>query len=146
MSRDRDIRNAMHDLLMATNAFSDVLIGRDLEDYAPGSIGDSCKIEPMEERSKGMWDQGDDLEVHVKVKVTFTSRNDDPQLRDEGAERLYNTAKNVLNDVSLAGLTMPAFTSFDQARWLKPTHPARQVEAVFSYRYFNDDNTFDTAE
>jgi hypothetical protein len=147
MSRDRDIRNAMRTLLLATNAFDDVLIGRDTEDYAASAVGgNTCKIVPLEDRQKGMWDEGDELEMVVKVKLIFGARNEDPQIRDEEAERLYNVARNTLNDVSIASLTMPAFTGFDSAKWMKPEHPSRQIETIFIYRYFVDDNTYDVTE
>lgn len=146
MSRERDVRNAMRDALLATSAFDDVLIGRDVEDYGAGGIGAWCRIDPIGDSGRGMWDEGDELEVTSKVKITITARHEDQQMRDEMAERLVNVARNAINDQSHASLTMPGLTGFDSARWLPPKHPARQVEATFSYRYFQDDNTYDTAE
>ena len=44
-------------------------------------------------------------------------RHDDPQLRDEGAELLLDTAANALNGQSLAGLTFPQTTRIIQWDW-----------------------------
>jgi len=59
----------------------------------------------------------------------------DPQLRDEGAELLLDTAANTLNGQSLAGLTMPALTRFSGWTWKDATPPERRIIASFSYQY-----------
>lgn len=146
MSRERDIRNHMKELLTATNAFDDVLLGRDAEEYAAAAIGRSCNIAQAETREKPLWDQGDEVEVYCRIKVTFTGRDEDELLRDDSAERLYNVAQNALNGVSLASLTLPHFTRFESANWQKPAHPCRQIEAVFGCKYLTDDNAFDATE
>ena len=62
-------------------------------------------------------------------------RHEDPQLRDEGAELLLDTAANALNGQSLAGWTFPPTTRITQWDWQPPTVPERRINAVFFYQY-----------
>ena len=72
----------------------------------------------------------------------MTSRHDhadlsheDPQVRDEAAELLFDTAADALNAQSLAELTLPQLTRFMSWRWEKPAAPERQITAIFLYQY-----------
>ena len=81
------------------------------------------------------------------VKITFLSRHEDPQLRDEAAELLFDTAANALNAQSLAGLTLPEHTKFKSWSWAKPMAPERQIVATFVYKYIVEGwNNYDTTE
>ena len=62
----------------------------------------------------------------------------DPQLRDEGAELLLDTAANALNGQSLAGLTLPQTARVIQWDWQPPTVPERRINCVFSYQYIDE--------
>jgi hypothetical protein len=141
MSRDRDVRNAAHDLLMATGVFSDVDLATAPTDYASGVVGaDSIMLDPIDERPEPHWDRGglDGVIVTSRFRLTIIVRDEDPIVRDERAERLLGVCLNTLSDVSLAGLTFPAFNRWADVRWLVPVHPERKIAAVFEYRYLVD--------
>lgn len=154
MSRERDIRNAMYSLIEATGEFDYLPIGRGTTAWAPAAAATkSLSIEPFTGRHVPKWDEAafDGLENDVRLKVTITAADDDPQLRDELAERLYNLACNALNNQALPGggdiTTMPMFTGFETYRWLPPVHPNRQIEAIFVFRYLlPDSQSYDTSE
>jgi hypothetical protein len=65
----------------------------------------------------------------------FFFRDEDPQIRDEGVELLFNTAADALNGQSLGGLTLPDFTRFTSWRWNAPTAPERSIQTTFQYQY-----------
>ena len=67
--------------------------------------------------------------------MTFIYRAEDPQLRDEAAELLFDIAANTLNGVSLASLTSPQWSRFASWRWQPPAAPERRITAVYSYVY-----------
>lgn len=147
--RDRDIRNAIRDALLATGAFDEVVLARQEDDYTTVGI-ESRKliIEPFDQ---GMMYQSDyaaieNLMVDSRLKLSFLSRADDPQIRDERLEAMVNVAYNTMIGVCWLGLTFPAFTQFVQhAKWLPPKHPVRRADAIYSYRY-EPSTTFDVTE
>lgn len=73
--------------------------------------------------------------ITSRVSLTLLYRNEDPQLRDEGAELLLDVAANVLNGQSLAGLTFPQQTLITDWTWQPPTVPERRINATLSYQY-----------
>ena len=94
-------------------------------------------IEPSSSDQTDRWDvtPGGGLLVTSLVTITFLYRHEDPQLRDEAAELLFDTAADALNGQCLAGFTLPGLTRFVSWRWEKPTPPERRIAAVFSYAY-----------
>lgn len=141
MYRDRDVRNAIHDALVATDAFDGVWIWGLPEGYGTGSsLLSGAAIEPDSSKQDDLWDSGSTtgLLVTSLVRITLLYREKDPQLRDEGAELLMDTAANALNGQSLAGLTLPDKTCFQMWQWLKPEAPERRIMATFSYQYVVD--------
>ena len=138
MSRDRDVRNAVHDALVATNAFDGVWIWGLPENYGTGtSLLSGVAIEPASSKQEDLWDGGIEIGVLVtsSVRITLLYRNEDPQLRDEGAELLLDTAANALNGQTFASLTLPDTTRFQSWQWQKPEGPERRIVATFSYQY-----------
>jgi hypothetical protein len=136
--RDRDVRNAIQDALVATGAFDGVWIWGLPEDYGTGSSQlAAAAIEPESSQQDDRFDGGGETAMVVSSSVTITLlfRHDDPQLRDEGAELLFDTAANALNGQSLAGLTLPDLTRFGSWKWQTPTPPERRIKASFSYQY-----------
>jgi hypothetical protein len=136
--RDRDVRNAIHDALVATGAFDGVWIWGLPEHYGSGSSQlAAAAIEPESSSQDDRWDGGTEtaLVVTSLVIITLLYRHEDPQLRDEAAELLMDTAANALNGRSLAALTLPDLTRFLSWRWQNPTPPERRIAAVFSYQY-----------
>ncbi len=142
--RDRDVRNAIRDALLATSAFDAVWIWGLPEDY--GSAASQLKaaaIEPVSSDQSDRWDAqpAGGLIVTSKVAITFLARDDDPQARDETAELLFDTAANTLNGENFAeyngnvAMTMPGWTRFLSWRWEKPVAPERRIAATFSYAY-----------
>jgi hypothetical protein len=136
--RDRDVRNAIQAALQATGAFDGVWIWGLPENYGTGSSQlAAAAIEPVSSTQDDRWDGGEEtgLVISSQVAITLLYRHEDPQLRDEGAELLLDTAANALNGQSLAGLTLPDLTRFTSWRWNAPTPPERLITSVFSYQY-----------
>ncbi len=136
--RDRDVRNAIHDALLATGAFDGVWIWGLPEDYGTGASQlAAAAIEPESSTQEDRWDSapGGGLIITSRVTLTFLGRNDDPQLRDEAVELLFDTAANALNGQSLAGLTLPQLSRFLSWRWEKPVAPERRITCTFAYSY-----------
>jgi hypothetical protein len=139
MSRDRDVRNAIVSALQATGAFDDVnVIG--LPESAP--VGASSEafacVQPQSSTQEDRWDNAESgaLIVTSRVTITFAYRHIDPQLRDEGAELLFNTAANALNGQELiVGFNSPELSRFSQWTWLPQTPPERRIVSTFSYVY-----------
>jgi len=132
------VRNAIQDALVATGAFDGVWIWGLPESYGSGvSQLAAAAIEPESSRQDDRWDGGAEtgLVVTSSVTITLLYRHDDPQLRDEGAELLFDTAADALNGQSLAGLTLPDLTRFGSWKWQTPAPPERRITALFSYAY-----------
>ncbi len=140
MSRDRDVRNAIQAVLVATGAFDPnaVWIWGLPEDYGTGASSlAAAAIEPFSSEQTDAWDDVPVAGLVVKslVTITFLYRDDDAQLRDEACELLFDTAANALNGRKLADFTLPALTRFVSWRWEEPTAPERRITATFSYVY-----------
>jgi hypothetical protein len=138
VSRDRDVRNAIQTALQATGAFDAVYVWGLPEDYGSGASNMAlAAIEPDSSTQEDRWDAAPvgDLIVTSRVTITLLFRGDDPQVRDEAAELLFDTAANALNGQSLAGFTVPALTRFVSWKWQTPMVPERRITAVFSYQY-----------
>lgn len=136
--RDRDVRKAIQAALFATGAFDGVWIWGLPEDYGSGASQlAAAAIEPESSNQEDRWDSapGGGLIITSRVTITFLQRHDDPQLRDEAAELLFDLAANALNGQSLAGLTLPQLTRFLGWRWEKPVPPERRIASTFSYSY-----------
>jgi len=148
--RDRDVRNAIHDALAATGAFDGVWIRGLPEEYGTGASQIAvAAIEPESSSQDDRWDSqmAGGLVVTSRVRLTLLYRNEDPQLRDEAAELLLDTAANALNGQSLAGLTLPAWTRFTGWQWQPATPPERRITVSFSYSYIVEGWEFyDTTE
>ena len=145
MSRDRDVRNAVQAALVATDAFdvspaagAAVWIWGLPEDYGTGASSTAAAvIIPQSSRQEDLWDAAPagGLVITSRLGIVLLYRNEDPQLRDEGAELLLDTAANALNGQSLAGLTFPQTTRIIQWDWQAPTVPERRIIAILSYQY-----------
>ncbi len=138
MSRDRDVRNAIQSTLVATGAFDAVWIwGLPENQGEPASQRAAAAIEPQASTQDDRWDSEPrgGLIVTSTVRLTLLYRHNDPQLRDEGAEFLLDTAANALNGQSLAYFTLPALTRFTGWSWQPPAAPERRITATFSYAY-----------
>jgi hypothetical protein len=141
MMRDRDVRNAVQTALIVTNAFSAVWIWGLPEDYGTGSSEQAAAaIVPQSSRQEDLWDAAPagGLVITSRVGLILVYRHEDPQLRDEGAELLLDTAANALNGQSLAGLTFPQTTRIVQWDWQPVTVPERRIQAILSYQYIVD--------
>jgi len=135
--RERDVRNAIHDLLEATGAY-DGIYRTGLPEDRGERAGQTrvVVVEPDQTNQAEPWDDtSGDLVMTCRLAVTFLARHEDPQIRDETAELLLNVAANALNGRSLAGLTLPSSTRFRSWSWQKPTAPERRIRAVLEYQY-----------
>lgn len=161
--RDRDVRAAIQDRLLATNAFSGVwlmgaLAGQGASDNAiaviepiGGGLAAASGMGLAGGRSVGTglgWsDIGDLLDFTSTVKVTLTARDDDPQLRDEKAEQLLGVLCNAINgQILVPGLTMPSKTIVSRWEWISASPPERQIEAIVSYGFLVPWNAWDVSE
>jgi len=135
--RERDVRNAIHDLLDVSGAFDGVYLSGPPEDRGERS-GDrrAAVVEPDSTTATDLWDDvAGGLAMTATASITLIARDDDPQLRDEAAELLLNTAAAVLNGRSLAGATLPGSTRIRSWAWQKPTAPERRIVAKFEFQY-----------
>jgi hypothetical protein len=138
LARERDVRNAIRAALMPTDAFDAVYVWGLPEDYGSGGSQLAVAvIEPHSSTQDDRWDAatGGGLVITSLLTLTFLARNDDPQLRDEAVELLFDTAADVLNGQNLAGLTLPQLTRFVSWRWERPIAPERRIVTTFSYQY-----------
>ena len=138
VSRDRDVRNAIQTALVETAAFDSVWIWGLPEDYgtAASSLA-AAAIEPTSSEQTDRWDDASNggLLVTSLVTITLLYRHEDPQLRDEAVELLFDTTANALNGQCLGGFTLPSLTRFLSWRWEKPKAPERRITTSFCYAY-----------
>ena len=138
---DRDVRNAIQTALLESNAFDGVWVWGLPEDYGTGtSTLAGTAIEPVSGSEQDLWDGSGQIGLVVTgtVSLTLLYRNEDPQLRDEGAELLLNTAADAINGQSLAGLTLPDKTRITAWQWQQPTAPERRIKATVQYQYISE--------
>jgi len=135
--RERDVRNAIQELLDVSGAFDGVYLSG-LPENRGERAGDrrAAAIEPDATVESDLWDDtGGAMVMTATVILTFLARDDDPQLRDEAAELLLNTAAAVLNGRSLADATLPGSTRIRSWAWLKPNAPERRIAAKLEFQY-----------
>jgi hypothetical protein len=147
--RERDVRIAIRDALLATGAFSDVWLSGLPEDYG-GAASDLAvaAIQPSGSSLTTGWDaqtQGA-LDYTARVNVTILARHEDPQLRDELAEQLLNFLHDAINGQSLAGFTLPAKTMVQSWNWQPPAPPERRIQAVVTFAYLVTWEGWDTSQ
>jgi hypothetical protein len=136
--RERDVRNAIRDALVATNAFAGVWLSGRPEDYGQGASElTAAAIEPVATSLTTGWDAqtAGELDFTATVTVTLLARSEDPQLRDELAEQLLDVLHNAVNGQSLAGFTLPGKTIVQSWRWQPVTPPERRIQATVSFAY-----------
>jgi hypothetical protein len=150
MSRDRDVRNAIQTALLQTGEFDAVCMWGMPEDHGTGASNLAiAAIEPSASEQLDRWDYAPPggMVISSRVNVILAYRHEDPQLRDEAAELLFDTAANALNGQSLAGLTLPQLTNFTSWRWEKAEAPERRITATFLYHYIVEGwNSYDTSK
>jgi len=134
---ERDIRVAIRDLLDATNAFDGVYLSGPPEGRGErGGDRQAAAVEPDETTAICCWDDVSGPSVRAaRATIILMARDDDPQTRDEMAERLLETAIAALDGRSLAGMTLPEWTGIRSWSWRKPTPPERRIEAALEFRY-----------
>lgn len=147
--RDRDIRHAIRDALLATSIFDTVLLGNIEDDYTHFGIeARHVVIDEAGQDVRYMWDTNeiDNLVVDSHVKLSFVTQSEDPLRRDENIELMMDAAYNTMIGISWLGVTMPAFSSFGKPfKFPKVKPPQRQVDITYTYRYMPG-SSFGTAE
>jgi len=136
--RDRDVRNAIQAALQATNAFDGVFLWGLPANYGSGASNAAIAvIQPDSGKLDDIWDGSTEMGLVGTGNVTLSvcSRNEDPQLRDEAAELLLDTAADAINGQGLAGLTMPDKTRVTAWKWREPAAPDRWITATVVYQY-----------
>jgi hypothetical protein len=140
LSRERDIKNAIMDALVSTGEFDDVNTGQDKGQEVNSDGSSFAHVDPHDSRSEVRWDGGGEngLDVISRIRITLSVSDNDPRSRDEHLEKLLNVTQDIINDQSLAELTLPAFSRIHTWRWLPAKAPLRQVEAIYEFRYILD--------
>lgn len=136
-SYERDVRIAVRDLLDATSAFDGVYLSG-LPETRGERGGDlqAAAVEPDETTASCNWDDASGPRIMTaRATIVLMARDEDPQTRDEMAERLLETAIAALNGRSLAGKTLPEWTGIQSWAWRKPNPPERRIEAALEFRY-----------
>jgi hypothetical protein len=149
---ESDVRDAIAAALVTTNLFD----ANGVWLFDPADVGEGTDvtsaawIEPLTGSIRDEWDAQSDagITVTVLLRITVAYRNENPLLRDRGAEKLFNAACSVLNgQVLIAGFTIPAWTRFLTWTWSPPAAPERQIVCTFQYQYEIEGWTsFDTTE
>jgi len=135
--RERDVRNAIQELLDVSGAFDGVYVSG-LPEERGERAGDrrAAVVEPDGTTGSDLWDDTTGaMTMTATVALTFLARDDDPQVRDEAVELLLNTAAAVLNGRSLADATLPGSTRIRSWTWLKPNAPERRIAAKLEFQY-----------
>lgn len=147
--RERDGRAAARDLLEQTGAFDGVYLTGLPEDrgQASGDRG-AVAIEPGDTALETPWDDAaGDLLFTCRLNLILLARHEDPQARDELAERLLYVAASTLGGASLGAANLPGRTVLRSWAWQKPVAPERRIAAVLEYQYLVDGwPGLDTAE
>ena len=138
--RDRDIRNAIQAALQATDAFNGVHLWGSPEDFGSGASEQAAVwIVPQSSRQEDLWDAapagGLVITSRIGLLLVYRSPADDPQIRDEGAELLLDTAANALNGNGFGGLVFTQTARITGWDWQPPASSERRIQAVFSYQY-----------
>lgn len=163
--RERDIRNAIRDALVATDAFDAVWLGAPTEgtsafdrlaiiDPVGAGIASSAHhagaIAETGRLGTGLgWDDRADslLDYTGTAKLTLIARDEDPQIRDEMAEQLLAVLCNAVNgQVLVPGFTIPAKTIVAHWTWKDASPPERQIEATVSYGFLVPWNAWDVSD
>lgn len=148
MARERDVRDAIKNALVATGAFSEVWLTGLPESFGQrASDLAAVAIEPLSTRLTSGWDAAPTggLDYTAELAVTLLARHADPQLRDELAEQLLSFLIDCVNGQSLAGFTIPQHTMVNSWRWLPPRPPERRISATVGFAYIVSWDGFDTS-
>ena len=138
--RDRDVRNAIQSALTDTDAFNGVHVWGLPEDYGSGSSEQAAVwIVPQSSRQEDLWDAAPDgglvITCRIGLLLVYRASSDDPQIRDEGAERLLTEAANALNGQGLGGLIFPQTARVTGWDWQPPASAERRIQATFTCQY-----------
>ncbi len=137
MSRERDIRNGIAELIETTGEFDEAYLGSWEERGRPTSDIKAVCIEPDRTGRGQGWD--DEItggwEYNCKISLDLAVRIDDPIQRDEEVERLLGVLQNTLNGVSIAGFTLAQKTYITDWTWVTPLGPERHIKAVLQADY-----------
>jgi hypothetical protein len=141
MPRERDIRIAARDALVATREYDNVWLHW-LKEAAGEMAADvrGIGIEPektlaltsFDAAPGGGWIYETQIGLEVLVRMT------DIELRDAEAERLLNVARNTLNGNDLGGLAMAQFTIVASWAWVAAVPPQRTIHAILKARYIEE--------
>lgn len=135
--RERDIREAIRDLLEETGAFDGVYLGEAPEGHGePSGHARAVWIEPGETAAAAPWDDAaGDLLMSCRVDLMIAARHGDPWIRDDLAEWLLNVAADALNGRSLGGASLIRSPLIRSWTWHRPKAPERRIAAVLEYQY-----------
>ncbi len=137
-ARERDVRLAAIAALVATRAFDEVYAYSMPEDRGQRA-GDLRAAAVVPVSGSNTLEDDDVTTGSPRCRMTFhvvvMSRNEDPIVRDEVADKLLTTVQNAINGQSLGGLTFPQFTFVASWAWLPEKPPERQVRCVVQAQY-----------
>lgn len=134
IARDRQILKAMADALRVVNAFDDVMTaglpeaGNDF----PSGVNKACVLElvswVVSDDDTADSGAGEDMVREVLFTAWVSVRDEDPDTRDDEADRLACLVENTLGNTSFLSATLPGMTYFLHGEWQKPTHPERRIK------------------
>ncbi len=139
--RDRDVRQAIKDMLDDTNQFNEVSLRALPEDIgvAAGQLA-FVLIQPVSDKQEDRWDGGEftGMVNNATISITCMVRNSDPQLCDEACELLRNVVIDTIQGKSLADITVPDHTRYVGTVWQARKPPERRIVMTFVYETIMD--------
>jgi hypothetical protein len=136
--RDRDVRLAVLDALVATDQFNDVWPAGLPEEVGTGAYEQAAAAL---DQSRGTSEQYGDADPEGgllqrrDMTITILYRHHDPLLRDAAAERLLNVVCNTINGNNLGGLVFAQTALVRSWSWEKATAPERRISATYHFEY-----------
>jgi len=151
MSREKDYRNALRDILVDTGAFSEVRLTGLPEDVGFGASDlTAASIQPGSTRMLTGWDAatGGGRSFLCQLLVTVLARHVDAERCDELAEQLVEFVRNAVDGQPLVpGFNEPERTMVTGWQWLPRTAPERRIAVTVTFDYLQDGwNNADTSQ
>jgi hypothetical protein len=142
MARERDVRQAIKDILEQTGMFNTVTL-RGLPEVQGMAASDmaAASIQPGSTRMLKGWDAAPagGRDFMCQLLVTVLARDEDAELCDELAEQLVNAVRDAVDGQALVpGFNEPQKTMVTGWQWLPPVAPERRVAITVTYDYIQE--------
>jgi hypothetical protein len=140
--RDRDAFTALVTALYNTSEFSDIILGRAIDQSALGA-----DRTPLAVIVPTQWSELDDADPTVNLRqVTFTLtivvRDDDADQRFQLLDRLTSIAQNAIDGIDLDGGCLPCLTKVHSGHYEPQSrHPEQRVILTGAFSYLVSTNS-----